>query len=415
MHFTYSVGSLCCLTVLGMVALTPPLHSQSPPGEVWTCDALVERVVQSHPDIRKERMAQEWAVADGRAGLALGDWQATGFYMPGAHGQPFIYGEGQIDIPVSLPLRNRARKGVEEGLDRLADASVAGAEQQARLAVEYTVLEWVEADARMRLWAQHVTWTGRLLDWFATREAEGEATAMERQAAELGAHRADHEFHVALLDRQDAEAQLGYWIGDAEFTIDSIVPPPLDLGHFSRDGLLMQRFESDAGLGRLRSDSSLRAAQLEWSERLSQPQVQVGYNVQGIAGDVYQGPVMGLSWALPSAGKRQAASRAAMAMTNHDLMIRSSALEQEMARLWRHYEARSEHHATWQEHRANQQDALARAFDLYTRQLLDLPTFLALWQNDLEGALELIACEADIRRLRAQLLIGSTPPNTPKP
>ena len=49
-----------------------------------------------------------------------------------------------------------------------------------------------------------------------------------------------------------------------------------------------------------------------------------------------------------------------------------------------------------------------KSLELLQSHDLDLPSFFALWEAELARQLDQIACESELRWLRAQLLIGTS-------
>jgi hypothetical protein len=79
----------------------------------------------------------------------------------------------------------------------------------------------------------------------------------------------------------------------------------------------------------------------------------------------------------------------------------------EAERVWARYNARLAHHAEWSAQIESDKALTSNAVQLIEEGLLDMPTFYALWQAELEGHLELLSCQEDILWLRAQLLLGA--------
>jgi hypothetical protein len=372
----------------------------------WAYEELVNTVLTDHPDVVGERLRQDALEQQKKAGLAPGPLQVTGFFMPGLNAQPSNYAEGQIDFPLTSPALARKRRELGEIYGQTAEASTAEVAQSARLAVEYHVLEWVDADARARLWAKHLEMSQDLVDWFVAREAAGEARSVDRQAAELRLRRADHEHHVATLRKEDIEARLAWLSGNDGLTLGAVEAPPLELDLDDPAALLALRLTGDASLGRLRADTMEAVGLEDWARLTARPQIHLGYNIQGIAGDLYQGPVASLSIPLGAARLNRAAAAGHRAAVTWELERSTSELVMEFSRLLARFEARHEHHSTWKEQLSRNEGLASGAQSLYQQQLLDMPTFYALWQAELEGQLELLECEADIRWLRAQILLG---------
>lgn len=374
--------------------------------QTWAYEELVNTVLADHPDVVGERLQQEARAQQKKAGLAPGPLQVTGFFMPGLNAQPSNYAEGQIDFPLTSPALARQRRQLEEIFNLTGKAHTAEVAQAAQLAVEYWVLEWIKSDDEARLWARHLEMSKGLVDWFTAREAAGEARSVDRQAAELRLRRADHEHHVATLRKKDIEARLVWLSGNAQLTLTAVEAPPLELGLGDVASLLDLRAAGDATLERFRADTAEAAGLAEWARLSARPQVQLGYNIQGIAGDLYQGPVAGLSIPLGAARLNREAAAVEREAADWQLQQATSELQMEFKRLIARFEARHEHHSNWKEQLSRNEGLASGAQSLYQQQLLDMPTFYALWQAELEGQLELLECEADIRWLRAQILLG---------
>ena len=398
MHLNHCKWGLALLMLMGFV--------QAQGQQLWSYESLVSAVLTDHPDVVGERLQQEARVQRKQASLAPGPLQVTGFFMPGLNAQPSNYAEGQIDFLLTSPALARQRRELGEIYGLTAEARTAEVAQAAQLAVEYHVLEWIKADAEARLWAKHLEMSQDLVDWFVTRETAGEARSVDRQAAELRLRRADHEHHVATLRKEDIAARLAWLSGNEALNLTAVEAPPLELDLEDSAALLILRLAGDASLGRLRADTAEAAETQAWARLAARPQFQLGYNIQGIAGDLYQGPVAGLQIPLGAARLNRSAAAVEREAADWQLQQATSELEMEFSRLLARFEARHEHHRTWQEQLARNEGLASGAQSLYQQQLLDMPTFYALWQAELEGQLELLECEADIRWLRAQILLG---------
>ena len=400
-HIRPVVGLLCAWFALGMA------HGQADGNAVWTYESLVQRVVAAHPAVESARLQSAQQQAQMAADQAPGPLQFTGFSMPALGGQDLLYWEGQIDHPLTPPSLARARSEVRSTLERLGAAQVASSAQSARLEVERLVLDWLAADARCGFWGRNLEQTERLRNWFALRSAAGEARSIDLQAAELQMRRADHEFQVAVLQRDEALASLGWLLGDPTLAIDSIVAPPLEIDNFERDAVLQDRMARDARLAVSRADSALKAGEWAMTEKSLRPRPTLGLNVQGVPEDFYAGPMVGISW--PIAGRASAKSAAALAAASSawDLDVKRRAVQMEAERVWARYNARLAHHAEWSAQIESDKALTSNAVQLIEEGLLDMPTFYALWQAELEGHLELLSCQEDILWLRAQLLLGA--------
>lgn len=382
-------------------------HGQADGNAVWPYESLVQQVVAAHPAVESARLQSAQMQAQMAADQAAGPLQLTGFSMPALGGRDVMYWEGQIDHPLTPPALARARSEVHRTLERLGAAEVASSAQSAQLEVERLVLDWLAADARCGFWGRNLDQTAQLRDWFALRSAAGEARSIDLQAAELRMRRADHEYQVAVLARDEALAGLQWLSGRNDLRIDSIVAPPLAIQDFERSTVIAERMQGDARLAVLVADSALRAQEMALSTAALRPRPTLGLNIQGVPGDVFAGPLVGISW--PLAGRTHARAAVALAAESSawDLDVQRRALRMEAERVWSRYTARLAHHAEWSAQIETDKALTANAVRLIEEGLIDMPTFYALWQAELEGHLELLACQEDILWLRAQLLLAA--------
>jgi outer membrane protein TolC len=406
-HIRPVAGLLCAWLAQGMAF--------GQPGEpfVWPYEFLVHHVVAAHPAVESARLHTAQAQAQMAANQSSGSLQFTGFSMPALGGRDVMYWEGQIDHPLTPPALTRARSEVRRTLERLGAAQMASAAQSAQLEVERLVLDWIAADARCTFWVRNLDQTERLRNWFALRSEAGEARSIDLQAAELQMRRADHEFQVAVLQRDEALASLRWLSGQDDLQIDSIAAPPLEMEGFAHEAVLTDRMRRDARLAVSVADSALRASEVVLTKTALRPRPTLGVNVQGVPGDVFAGPLVGLSWPFAGRGSARSAAELAAASSAWDLDVQRRAVRMEAERVWARYAARLAHHAEWSAQIENDQALTSNAVQLIEEGLLDMPTFYALWQAELEGHLELLSCQEDILWLRAQLMLGAPSLNIP--
>lgn len=386
------------------------VHAQTQPQpSPWAYDDLVRLVLEHHPDRQRAVFEERLALAQHELDVDLvPTFNSAGFRLPGAQGQPATYYEGQVDLTLPSWGQMRAQRVLLSNVQQSADARVHEQSTSVQLEVEKLILEWIELDDRLEVWGRHLDLSRQLATWYEARWAQGEASQSEAQIARWKWQHADHAYHEDWMRKEDIAALLRWACGDPQLALDSIVPPPFDLNGLKAQELTQARRSSDAGLHRLASDSAQAQAARTWTQKSLAPQWSLGYNGQGFQGDVYQGPFLGLTWSPGAARKQRRVAEVECDQATWELEAHRHRLDQDLAQLWRRHEARTEHLATWYASEPAVSNVTEKSLELLQSHDLDLPSFFALWEAELARQLDQIACESELRWLRAQLLIGTS-------
>lgn len=394
----------CALVQCAFASAQLPSESMT-----WAYDDLVTMLLEHHPDRQRADLEQRLSMLQQDADVAYSPTpNLTTFRLPGWQGQPSTYYEAQLDFALPAWGQMRTERALLAESERASLALMKEQSMALQLEVEQLILEWIELDERLEVWGRHRDFSMQLASWYEARWQQGEASLSEAQIARWKWQHADHAYHEDWMRKEDIGSLLRWACGNPDLALDSIVPPPYDLTGISALQLQTARMATDAELQRLASDSARAEAERAWTQKSMAPHFSLGYNGQGVQGDIFQGPLVGLIWAPGQASKQRRVADVECERTAWELEAHRRLLQQELAQLWRRHASRMEHLASWYASQNSMPLVTLKSFELLENNVLDLPSFFATWEAELARQLDQIACESELRWLRAQLLLGTS-------
>lgn len=376
--------------VIGCIGV---LHAQtSLPAEEWIEHVYGHHVAQAAADLEPALRRQQEEVRFRPAAL-----QASAFYLtPGSSPLP-DYTEWQVDQTGVLPPVGAARRAVVEAAESAGEADRAVFRQQLWWEVADHVFAWLALEEEREVVARQIASFEAVLDATARRLDAGEATVMEVEQARWGVAEA-RTVGAELGARSRAlELQLQAWCGGA-LPAASVTPGAYaDLGPLDDEmGTLPEEAAAEAANG---------YAEAEWmrARRERLPEWTLGYNAQGVTGEVYGGVFAGL--AIPLRGAKSGEELAALERNRVRYEGERRVAEARAERtVW------AERYAALRAVRPIWSEALAESS---VGEVLDLASSTAhfsvvelhrLLHARFQAERELIHLDEELRRLRARLL-----------
>lgn len=382
---------------IGAVALSigfiGVVHAQPAtlPAEEWMHYVFGHHVAQAAADLEPALRRQQQEVRFRPAPL-----QASAFYLtPGASPLP-DYTEWQVDQTGVLPPVVAARRSVVEAAESAGIADRAVFRQQLWWEVADHVFAWLALIEEREVVTRQIASFEEVLDVTTQRNVAGEATAMEVELARWGVAEvrtvgADLEARSRAL-----ELQLQAWCGGALPAASVSAGAYAELGPLNLDaGDLPVEAAAEAANG---------YAEAEWmrARRERLPEWTLGYNAQGVTGEVYGGVFAGL--AIPIRGARSGEEWADLERSR----VRFEG-ERRVAEARVEWTVWAERYAALRAVRPIWSEALAESSvgavrDLaYTTNHFSVAELHRLLNAQFQAERELIHLDEELRRLRARL------------
>lgn len=369
-------------------------NAQAP--HAWTAEELMHYVFEQHvarsatdliPALRRQQETVRFQPAP---------LQISGFYLapPGGSALP-TYTEWQVDQSGVLPPAASARRAVTEAAEASGEADRQLQLQLLWWEVADHVLGWLALDEEMEVMDRQVAAFEEVLAAVELRCEAGEATVLEVEQARWGVAQAVTERSDLKARREALRLRLAGWCTGAAPVME--VTP----GLYEVLGPLEVPAAGWAEEAAVEAAVAYAEAERVRAERERWPEWTLGYNAQGVSGEVYGGVFAGL--AIPLRGARSSAELAALeaARVRHE---GGQQLAQALAdrAVWKErYDALLQVRPVWSMALAEAGSGLDLA---QTKGHLTVVELHQLINARFQAERELIHLDEELRRLRARLL-----------
>ena len=339
------------------------------------------------PDIRREQETVRFQPAP---------LQAGGFYLtpPGGSALP-TYTEWQVDQSGVLPPVAAARRQVTEAAEQAGKADRGLFLQSLWWEVADHVMAWLALEAELEVLDRQVAAFEVVHAAVSARFDAGEATVMDVEQAGWGVAKSTTERSDLKARRESLRLQISAMCKGEKPVM--VVKP----GRYAALGPLEVPATGWAEEAAVEAAAGYAEADRVRAERERLPEWTVGYNAQGVTGEVYGGVFAGL--AIPLRGARSQSELAALeaAKVRHEGVQRLARAAADRA-IWKErYDALLQVRPMWSEALA---DAGAGLDLAQTSGHLTVVELHQLINARFQAERELIHLDEELRRLRARLL-----------
>ena len=387
MNLRFIGAVACCIGSFGA------LHAQSSslPAEEWIQHVFSHHVAQAAADLEPALRRQQEEVR-----FRPAPFQASAFYLtPGSSPLP-DYTEWQLDQSGVLPPVGKARRAVVDAAEASGVADRAVFRQNLWWDIADLVFAWLALLDESEVVARQIASFESVLQAAEERFAAGESTIMEVEQARGGVAELRTVGAELAARSQAMERQLEAWCGGrlpaASVTAGAYAElGPLELGE--------ERLPAEVA-----AEAANGYAESEWmrARRERLPEWTLGYNAQGVTGEVYGGVFAGL--AIPIRGARSGEELADLERSR----VRFEG-ERRVAEARAEWTVWAERYAALRAVRPIWSEALAESsvgavWDLaYTTNHFSVAELHRLLNAQFQAERELIHLDEELRRLRARL------------
>jgi outer membrane protein TolC len=387
MNLRFIGAVACCIGSLGV------LHAQSSslPAEEWIQHVFSHHVAQAAADLEPALRRQQEEVR-----FRPAPFQASAFYLtPGSSPLP-DYTEWQLDQSGVLPPVGKARRAVVDAAETTGVADRAVFRQNLWWKIADHIFAWLALQDESEVVARQIDSFEAVMQAAEQRFAAGESTILEVEQARWGVAELRTVGAELAARSQAMERQLEAWCGG------TLPAASVTAGAYAELGPL------ELGEVRLPAEVAAEAAngyaEAEWmrARRERLPEWTLGYNAQGVTGEVYGGVFAGL--AIPLRGARSGEELAALERNRvrYDGERRVAEARAERTVWAERYEALRAVRPIWSE--ALAESSVGAVLDLaYTTHHFSVAELHRLLNARFQAERELIHLDEELRRLRARL------------
>ncbi|MEX1192146.1 MAG: TolC family protein [Brumimicrobium sp.] len=292
------------------------LNISSVQAQQSSIDELLQTVEANNKSLIAQRSYMESATLQYQSENKLPDLQLSAFYLPFGDHNTSDYSEFQISQRIEFPTVYAARNNWVDSQSKRLDYEYQKLKQDILLDAKKLGFELIYIQKQRELVQERITQSEKVRDQIEILFEKGASSRLELNKAKI--IWLDQQFALEELDTREAAVRqkLQALNGNNEVTLQ-LKTYPSTVGISSPDSLWNERLKQDVQITLLEQKNQVAQQRLKVERSQLLPDITVGYNHQGIAGNNYSGIYGGISIPLWSGRSKVKVAKAQIDYNEH--------------------------------------------------------------------------------------------------